>query len=155
MGLGSQGGQSDRERCLEKQSTSGMVTDRAGPVRGGLWGQPELPWALAWSGSRVQTQIRVCVYPWPTLSSGDLRCHSPPRPLRMMSVTRKSGTVEDLGASCRTRQGLGGFAEPQLRDAAGPERARAQWISQRVARVRITHLPSGFGANLLKAPSPR
>lgn len=145
-----QGGQSDREPCLEKQSTSGTVTDRAGPVRGGLSGEPEPPRALAVreSGPNTDQGVRL---PTP----------GPPSALVTLdatenddSVTRKSGTAEDLGAPCRTRQGLRGFAEPHLGEAAGPERARAQWISQRVARVRITHPPSGFGPSLLNAPSP-
>lgn len=56
-----QGGQSDCEPCLEKQSTSGTVTDRAGPVRGGLSGEPEPPRALAVreSGPNTDQGVRL------------------------------------------------------------------------------------------------
>lgn len=144
-----QGGQSDREPCLEKQSTSGTVTDRAGPVRGGLSGEPEPPRALAVRESGPNTDQGVRLPPGPPSALVTLDATE-----NDDSVTRKSGMAEDLGAPCRTRQGLRGFAEPHLGEAAGPERARAQWISQRVARVRITRPPSGFGPSLLNAPSP-
>lgn len=64
--------------------------------------------SFGWSVSQVHTQPMGCIYPWPTLSSGDLRCHGPPRPLRMTTALQKKLYSRGPGSLPWDKGGLGG-----------------------------------------------
>lgn len=93
-----------------------------------IWGRPGAD--LGFVVSRVQAQ------PWPTLSSGDLRRYRPPRPPGMMTLLPEGSVQLRPWEPPPGQSRAWGAFRP--RGAAGPERGRARWTSQHVARVWIS-----------------